>query len=164
MPASAAPDSFTYTVSDGNGGTDTATVDVTVEPVVVGCELDELDIALSGSVSGGYSGCINSGDLTVKTDTRGIRSVKGTAHVPSVSGGAGESVVTFNLERIWILPFYTGKVKVVDADSGINVTAHAFFSRIDGSGSVASGKLTGFTGKWWAPKSFTLTFEVNDLA
>ena len=27
------PDSFTYTVSDGNGGTDTATVDVTVSPV-----------------------------------------------------------------------------------------------------------------------------------
>jgi hypothetical protein len=157
-------DSFTYTVSDGNGGTDTATVNVTVTPAQQGCSTDELTLELGGALSGSFSGCIDSGNLRIKSDWLGIKSIKGTARVASLKGGNGQAKVTFDLNRVWIFSAYVGTVKINDPAAGIKTTAYMSFGSISGNAADASGSLSGLTGShWWALHPYSLQFKVTDL-
>ncbi|MCB1255536.1 MAG: tandem-95 repeat protein [Microthrixaceae bacterium] len=159
------PDSFTYTISDGNGATATATVNVTVTKTPpAGCSNDELSIALSGALSGSYSGCITSGNLKIVRDVWGIVSVKGTANVPSLNGGSGTAKVSINVTRVWILPLYLGSVSVNDPGVGANDTGYLLFGKVTGSGTTATASFGGIAGPWWKFKFFNATVTVKDLA
>lgn len=157
-------DTFTYTVSDGKGGTDTATVTITVTqtPPPAGCVKDEIAIVLSGGLSGGYTGCVDSGDLKVTRDDFGISSVKGSVMVPSLKGGSGQAKITVDVERLWILPIYLGKTKIKDSNAGINASAYSVISGVSGSGNQARVTGSGLAGKWWNFNFFNMVLDITD--
>ncbi|WP_168201392.1 Ig-like domain-containing protein [Qingshengfaniella alkalisoli] len=100
--------SFGYTVDDGNGGTDQATVSVTVTPVpddptntVPGAQTTVEDLALSFGAANGNAVSVADGDggtLTVTLSvTNGTLSLSGAAGLSFSTGdGSGDATMTFS--------------------------------------------------------------------
>jgi len=76
-------------------------------------------VQFSGALTYANSGTGN-GDLVVSRDLSGIRSITGFLDVPGASGGTAR--VSVNVQRAWILPFWTGQVVVRDAGAGLSAT------------------------------------------
>ena len=106
-------DLFSYSISDGNGGTDTATVEVTVEPTVPGADDDVLigtpdDEVLSGGLG---NDLLDGGD--------GDDTVNGGAGEDTViGGGAGSNILIGGSEGdLFVLPTDAAVANVADADT-----------------------------------------------
>ncbi|GIT86743.1 S-layer family protein [Roseobacter sp. OBYS 0001] len=97
-----ATDSFTYTISDGNGGTDTATVSIGVSGV--NDAPDAVDDSRGVSVDGALSGNVlidngNGADSDIDGDTLSVTALNGTAAALGVATTlASGAIVTLNAD------------------------------------------------------------------
>lgn len=101
---------------------------------------------VAGAVNHTVTGS-GTGNLKVTRDQFGIASVAGSLNVPN---GAGESKVTVDVNRAWILPLWAGQVSVVDPAAKVNVTAPVFGQIYRGAG---NGTARG-TSNWFVPGTF----------
>lgn len=124
---------------------------------------DQVFFSVIRGLSYSNSQTLTSGDIAIGRDGNGIKYVSGAGTFPSsVSGNAQ---VGINVSRFWILPFYTGTVRLTDAAAGIAIVHPLLFSKVD---SVADDGATNIQG-WvdlshypWKP--YTLIWTVRDLA
>jgi hypothetical protein len=78
---------------------------------------DSVSVVFRGSLRYQNSGS-GSGDLAVVTDALGVRSVRGLLEIPGASGGT--ATVTVRVDRSWVLPIWSGEIRVVDAGAGVS--------------------------------------------
>ena len=116
----------------------------------------------SGALTYANSGT-GTGDLKVTRDGLGITRVKGSLNVPGTTGGTAK--VTVDVQRAWILPFWTGSVAVSDPGAGVKVTTPVIGGL--SAGTTADSATT--TSSWFVLGNFpnlirpyTLTWSVID--
>lgn len=91
-------DSFSYTVSDGNGGTDSATVSVTVDPAPLfsaGNDVVDFNSVVAGSYAAGsqYDGLAGN-DTVILADSAAAATAAGFDPLQTFQAGDGNDVVT----------------------------------------------------------------------
>ena len=155
-------DGFFYLADDGAGGRRIAGVAVSVGAPPAVCT-DELTMVLGGALSGSTTGCVLDGDVVIETDGLGARSIEGTVVVPSLTGGAGDATVTFDLSRLLLANAYTGEVRIEDPAGAISATATAALAPLDTWGTTVQGNLLGLVGPG-LPRVFDVQFTVTDLS
>lgn len=109
-------DSFDYTIDDGKGGTDTATVTITVAPNCMFCD-DFEDGVLSPDWT--YQGSWSESNGSVIGDS--ANSKKALAIAPSAFGGCSTCTIEASLEssggarnKVWLLGWYVDKANRVE--------------------------------------------------
>ncbi|MEZ5310389.1 MAG: PKD domain-containing protein [Microthrixaceae bacterium] len=114
-----APGNYTATlkVTDSNSDSSTANVVVKVNDPTPPATQDTVSVLFGGSVNYQNSGG-GTGNIGVAHDAFGLVSVSGYLDVPSKVSGTAR--VTVNVNRLWILPIWTGTITVNDQAAGIN--------------------------------------------
>ena len=165
------PDSFTYTISDGNGGTDTATVNVTVTPVNDAPEATGDVLEIDEDNAGDVAVTTNDGDvdgdvlsITAKTNgTDGSVSCSGgsctyapdaNAHGPDSftytisDGNGGTDTGTVNVTVVSVNddPQANGDTTTVIRDTAKDVNVLGNDTDVDGDSMTITGKTDGVSG------------------
>lgn len=117
---------------------------------------------VSGAVNYSNQGT-GSGNITVSRDILGINAVNGQLQIPGTSGG--NATASISVQRAWILPIWTGEVRVADPSAGVSVAAPVFGSiSADSTPNSAKG-----TSNWFLLGSFpnlirpfSLSWSVTD--
>ncbi len=117
-------------------------------------------MSISGVVDYENSGS-GVGGVDVRSDMFGVSRVVGELQVAGRDGGT--ATVATDVRRVWILPLWTGQVRVSDPDAGVRLTAPVF-GRLSSDGATVTG-----TTNWFLTGSFpnlirpyTLTWSVTD--
>jgi hypothetical protein len=159
LPTSVGTHTVTVACSDatGNVGSDTTTYTVVAPPA------DHVRVALSGGIAFQAEGDLWIGDVRVARDTTGLRSITGGGTF--LSGGTSTNV-QFAVNRVWILPFWSGTVRVRNHALGLDVT-----TPIQGSLSVASDGTVSGRASWFqlrtsplSLRNYSLSWSVRDGA
>ncbi|MEL7239504.1 MAG: Calx-beta domain-containing protein, partial [Planctomycetota bacterium] len=145
-PGYAGPDSFTYVVSDGNGGTDTGRVDVTIEP---GAQSGEFAIE-----DGFYS--VDESDGTVVVYFVRTNGSDGTATVEYTTANASAEAGQDYIGQTGTISFAPGEVR---KGVSISVIDDAVIEE-DEQFSVSLNRVTGAT--LGAPRTTLITIRDND--
>jgi hypothetical protein len=140
--------------------TSTTSTTTTVPPA-----RDTATVTISGRLAYANTGTSTAGNVAVARDAGGIVSARGSITIPGLRGGA--ATVTVDVQRVWILPLWSGQVSVNDPSAGMNVTAPVLGTVHPAAGRNAA---TGMT-SWFALGSFpdlirpyTLTWTVDDVS
>lgn len=83
------------------------------------------------------------GNLKVKSDRFGIKSISGTATIPSFATNGTSATVKVSIQRLLNLPVHLGVVTVKDQAAVMHITAVQFIGGVSGSGSTATVKAGG---------------------
>lgn len=151
----------TLKVTDATGDVSTASVTVTVTPKPVEPVSDDtVSVTLRGAINYANSGS-GTGNLAIRRDSFGISSVTGSLQIPGASGGTAK--VTVNIQRFWILQFWTGTVHVNDPGAKVSVSTPVL-GGISGSTNPSSA---GSTVSWFkignsGIQSYSLNWSVVD--
>ncbi len=110
------PASFTYTVSDGQGGFDTATVDLSIAPVADAPQVTVADVAVAIPGLAGQTITGTSGNNTLTGTLEGDDVFNGGTGFDRILGGAGDDSIGIRG------PFSAASsVEQIDGGAGINV-------------------------------------------
>lgn len=146
------------TVSDDDGGVDTAETTVTV---TAGAG-DTVTLGVSGAISYTNSGQLSTGDVTIARNTNAsLRAVTGSGTMAGAAGG--EASVSFDARRFFVLPVFLGRVTVSDPGAGLNLNTPLLFTSVSSPASNSASARHAWVdfGRWpWKP--YTLTWTVVD--
>ncbi|MDA9694763.1 Ig-like domain-containing protein, partial [Candidatus Pelagibacter sp.] len=160
-------DSFTYTVSDGNGGTDTATLIITVTgvndaPVGVADtgyikEGGTLTVTDGGSAVSGTSTGSNTGDITDNdTDADASSSATITSITATTAGGSAQTTFSSNSETV------TGQygTLTINSNGSYSYVANSNISGLDAGDSNITDVFTYIVSDGTATSTTTLTINI----
>jgi len=109
-----------------------------------------VSVQVTGSVQYSNQGTGN-GDIRVSRDAFGLRYAGGRLQIPGANGGNADVIVS--IERVWILPLWSGQVRVVDEPAGV-VRSFPMLGQVSGSGQTVSGAMD-----WFLPGQFPNLFR-----
>ncbi len=98
---------------------------------------DSVAVEFSGTVKYVNSGT-GAGGFNVTRDVFGVRTVKGSMALPGTTGGLAK--VTVVLERAWVLPVWSGEVRVNDPGARLSRTT-PFVGQV--AEDAATGRVSG---------------------
>jgi hypothetical protein len=136
---------FTYTVSDGRGGTATGTLTLTVAPPPP--SVDRVSVRLTGARTYSGDGLVT-GNVNVTRALGQLTGVTGAGTVATTPGGP-LATVTFDVRRVLLFDLWFGSVTVTNPSTGLSVT-----TPVNSAPSVArDGTVSGNT-NWFTTGTF----------
>ncbi len=184
-------DSFTYTISDGNGGSDTANVSVTVSPVndppvavadsatatedtpetILAATLlandtdpenDTLTLSSVASPVNGTAALDVNGDVLFTPDANFAGSANFDYTADDGNGGTNSATVTIDVAAVNDAPTAANDTATVDEDSVVTVTPLANDTDVDGDNLTIASATDGANGTVsLAPDNLSLTYTPN---
>jgi hypothetical protein len=143
------------TATDNAGNVTTQTRTITVVPNTVPASKDHVALTFTGAIKAAYNADLN-GHVRIRRTNGQVSSVTASGTVPGAAGGTATIRVT--AQRLWILPFFTGTITVVDPSIRLSQTT-PILGNLTASGSTVSGTSSWFTSRF-AP--YNVTWSVTD--
>jgi PKD repeat protein len=148
------------TVTDDDGATDTDTKQIVVSAAPSG---DTVSVHVTGDFSYTNSANVTAGGVTVTQLSGAIKSVTGSATLPSTV--SGDATFTVSVHRVFsfVPTLFSGKVVVTDPAAGISLNTKVLFVNVTraGPGNTATSSSTWFKLSGGV-KTYRITWTVND--